>query len=74
MSETSSNCLELERHQRLQLLGMDGRKAVEGLLDGGLKVGERRMVSAVEGTPFDELPQPFDQVQVRRVRRQDTTA
>ena len=62
--------LELERHQSLQFLGMDRRKADEGLLDGGLKIGECRVVSAVHGTPFDELPQPFDQVQVRRVRRQ----
>jgi len=32
------------------------RKAVEGLFDSGLKFGECRMVSAVEGATFDELP------------------
>ena len=63
--------LEIERHQRLQLFGVGGRKAVEGLFDGGSKVGERRMVAAVEGATFDELPQAFDQVQVGRVRGQE---
>ena len=60
--------LKVERHQRLQLLGVRGRNAVEDFLDGGLKVGELRMVAAVEGTTFGELPQAFDQVQVGRVR------
>ena len=35
--------------------------------DGASKVSEGRMVSAVESTTFDELPQTFDQVQVGRV-------
>jgi hypothetical protein len=37
-------------------------------LDDGLKLGEGRMVSAVEGATFDELPQSFDQVQARKTR------
>jgi len=48
--------LEIERHQRLQSLGLGGRKAVEGLFDGASKVGEGRILSAVEGATFDELP------------------
>ena len=63
--------LKVERHQRLQLLGVRGRNAVEDFLDGGLKVGELRMVAAVEGTTFGELPQAFDQVQVGRVRGEE---
>ena len=46
--------LELERHQRLQLFGIGRRKAVEGLLDGGLKVGERRVVATVQGASLAE--------------------
>ena len=63
--------LEVECHQRFQWLSVRGRKAVEGLLDGGSKFSERRMVATVERTAFDELPQAFDQVQVRGVRRQE---
>ena len=65
--------LKVERHQRLQLLGVRGRNAVEDFLDGGLKVGELRVVAAVEGTTFGELPQAFDQVQVGRVRGEDNS-
>ena len=63
--------LEVECHQRPQWLSVGGWKAVEDFLDGGLKVSERRMVAPVECAAFDELPQAFDQVQVRRVRRQE---
>jgi hypothetical protein len=50
---------------------MGRRKAVEVLLDRRLKRSERRMVAAVEGASFEELPQTFDQVQVGRVRGQE---
>jgi len=39
-------------------------------LDGSLKLSEGRLVAAVKGATFDELPQSFDQVQIGRIRRQ----
>jgi len=63
--------LEIERHPRLQSFGVGGRKAVEGLFDGASKVGDGRIVSAVEGATFNEHPQTFDQVQVGQVRREE---
>jgi hypothetical protein len=43
---------------------------VDGFLNGRLKVGKRRLILAVKRSPLDELPQPFDQIQVGRVRWQ----
>jgi hypothetical protein len=41
---------------------VSGREAVERLYDGGLELAERRMIAAIEGLAFGELPEPFDQV------------
>jgi len=46
------------------LVGVGGRKAVNDFLNGGSKLGERRMVAPVEGAAFEEFPEAFDQVQV----------
>jgi len=37
---------EIERHQRLQTVGVGGCKAVDDLIDGGLKLSEARMVAS----------------------------
>jgi hypothetical protein len=48
--------LKIERHQRLESFSVGGRKSVEGIFYGASKVGECRMVSAVESPTFDERP------------------
>ena len=56
ISETSSNCWKLSVISVFKLVSVGGRKSVDDLFDGGLKLGEGRMVAAVEGATFDELP------------------
>ena len=43
----SVELLEIERHQRGQLLSVLGRQTVQNLLDGGLKVTEGRVIATV---------------------------
>src|SRR4051794_30501094 len=50
---------------------MDGRNAIERLLNGRSKFVKGRVVATVEGTTLGKLPQTLDQVQVRRVRWQE---
>ena len=47
-----------------------GGDLVEAAVDGVAEVGEGFIVTTVQDIAFDELPQAFDEVEVRRVGRQ----
>jgi hypothetical protein len=46
---------------------MEGRNPIERFFDGRLKLTKRRVIATVERSTLGELPQPFDQIQVRRI-------
>lgn len=50
---------------------MAGCEVGDCFLDGGLKLLKSGMVTPIDGRPLDELPKPFDEVQVRRVGGQE---
>jgi len=57
--------LEVERHEGFQGFGVVGCEAGDCLLDGGLELSESGVVTPIDGAALDELPEPFDKVQVR---------
>lgn len=50
---------------------MFGRDVFEAAVDGLAEFGESRVVFPIENVTFDKLPQPFDQVQIQRIRWQE---
>ena len=50
---------------------VSGGKLRQAVFDGGTEFGEGGEVFGVEAFLLDELPQPFDQIQVRGIRRQE---
>ena len=58
-------------HEGGELGAVFGRDVIEAAIDGVVELGEVVVVATVELVAFDELPQAFDQIQVRRVGRQE---
>ena len=63
--------LEVVGHEGGELGAVFGRDVVEAAVDGAAEFGEVVVVTTVKHVAFDELPQPFDQIQIRGIRRQE---
>ena len=63
--------LKIQRHQGFQPVGVGGWDFGQRLLNRGPKRREIRMIFPVNALSLREPPQPFDQVQVRRIGRQE---
>lgn len=61
-------------HQGLQFLSVLPGNLCQTTIDGLAEFKEGSIVAAVERLLFDELPQPLDQVQIGRIRRQKLQA
>ena len=59
------------RHECGEFGSVLGGNLVEAAVDGVAEVGERFVVTTVKDIALDELPQAFDEVEVRRVGRQE---
>ncbi len=57
-------------HESVELGAVFGGDVVEAAVDGTAEFGEVVVAATVEHVAFDELPEAFDQIQVRGIRRQ----
>ena len=58
-------------HESCQSASVFGRNIFQAAINGLAEFGEGVVVSGVEDISFDEFPQSFDQVEIRRIRRQE---
>jgi hypothetical protein len=63
--------LEVVGHECGELGAVFCRDVVEAAVDGAAEFGEIVVVATIESVAFDELPQSFNQIQVRGIRRQE---
>ena len=70
-SETSSNSWKLSVISEASLFGVGRRHTIQDVLYGGSEVREGRVITTIGRLPLHEPPQALDQIQVRRVRRQE---
>jgi len=63
--------LEVVGHERLEFLAVFAGDVFEAAVDRVAEIGKCVVVASVKDVSFDELPEPFDQVEVGRIRRQE---
>ena len=56
--------LEVVCHERLEFRAVFGGYVFQAAVDRVAEVGERVVVAAVKDVSFEELPEPFDEVEV----------
>jgi len=66
----SADEFEIVRQQRTQFALVFARISEE-FLTSGFEFGERFVVSVIQGFLFEEFPEAFDQIQIRRIGREE---
>jgi len=66
----SADEFEIVRQQRTQFALIFARISEE-FLTSGFEFGERFVVSVIQGFLLEEFPEAFDQIQIRRIGREE---
>jgi len=66
----SADEFEIVRQQRTQFALVFARISEE-FLTSGFEFGERFVVSVIQGFLLEEFPEAFDQIQIRRIGREE---
>jgi len=66
----SADEFEIVRQQRTQFALIFARISEE-FLTSGFEFGERLVVSVIQGFLLEEFPEAFDQIQIRRIGREE---